>query len=832
MTRNGTTAIDPRLPSRQQLDATRQATIRLSGQVPADPRVAANGRVRPMRGYDTGFPPPQRPEHLPGADLGRRETSATVAAVVERTCRHYGYKGKPRQLVLGVTAVCEWLTGHPGETWEERWLSSGLDAAPAGWLDAVAEQKGIPYKAAVRGLNALLLAHVLRPSYAWLLEARQVNRMLPQFLPCHEPEALTRLQGLASFQSATLLQQVHAQLCLAKLLLRTGKPLSLLRGDDLLHYADIVRMTGRSRREHLAWELLVALGPLAGEPPTLRAAWAAKGNSRQHSVETLVDRYGLPASGMRDLLVDYLNELKPSMDYGSLESLAYRLIRLFWAEVLQINPGQKDLHLDAATGMEWRERLKTTLDGVPRLDIHSVLFSVRALYRDLAEWSHEEPHRWAVWVAPCPVPRLESKAASKAKRLQQARIQDRTRMLVPQMPNYLAAAEKLREDGESLLQLAQATPHGEQFEFHGLRYERHAPKAKSHTLAQTGVWVRLRSKTPEAKPFPEERGLVSVTRVESDGFWGWAVASTLKETGLRIEELLELTQMSLRHYTAPDTNTIVPLLHVIPSKTDTERLVPMSPDLVHVLVQVQRRAKGSTGTIPLSVRYDPSEKTFSNPFPHLFARKVGARQEVLSAAYVRKLLIRIGTESGLNDAGQPRNLSPHDFRRLFSTELVSSGLPLHIVSSILGHLNLETTRGYTAVFPEDVIQAHHSFIERRRTLRPDGEMRSSTPDEWDEFERHFLLRKVALGNCHRPYGTPCIHEHACTKCRFLQIDPSQIGRIEQMTDSAAARLTEAREKVWLGEVAALEDSLQHLRSRKLEAERLLSEAQPKDNIEQ
>jgi len=33
-------------------------------------------------------------------------------------------------------------------------------------------------------------------------------------------------------------------------------------------YADIVRTSRRSHHEHLAWEVLVALGPLAGEQPT------------------------------------------------------------------------------------------------------------------------------------------------------------------------------------------------------------------------------------------------------------------------------------------------------------------------------------------------------------------------------------------------------------------------------------------------------------------------------------------------------------------------------------------------------------------------------------
>lgn len=145
--------------------------------------------------------------------------------------------------------------------------------------------------------------------------------------------------------------------------------------------------------------------------------------------------------------------------------------------------------------------------------------------------------------------------------------------------------------------------------------------------------------------------------------------------------------------------------------------------------------------------------------------------------------------------------------------MISTGLPIHITATLLGHLNLDTTRGYTAVFPDEVIQAHRHFIERRRTQRPHGEFRDATTDEWHEFEDHFLLRKVALGDCHRPYGTPCVHEHACARCRFLQVDPAQLPRIVDMINNTEERLQEAQERTWLGEVAALEESLQHLRQR-------------------
>jgi integrase-like protein len=195
---------------------------------------------------------------------------------------------------------------------------------------------------------------------------------------------------------------------------------------------------------------------------------------------------------------------------------------------------------------------------------------------------------------------------------------------------------------------------------------------------------------------------------------------------------------------------------------------------------------------------------------------------VLSPSVARRLLVAIAASAGLTDGGEPIHFTPHDFRRLFTTEMVSTGLPLHIAATLLGHLNLDTTRGYTAVFPEEVITAHQHFIERRRATRPGAELRAATGEEWAEFENHFLLRKVALGDCHRPYGTACVHEHACVKCRFLRVDPAQLPRIQEMTVNATERLAEAQDRAWLGEVAALEDSLKHLRQRQLQAERQLA----------
>ena len=46
-------------------------------------------------------------------------------------------------------------------------------------------------------------------------------------------------------------------------------------------------------------------------------------------------------------------------------------------------------------------------------------------------------------------------------------------------------------------------------------------------------------------------------------------------TGIRIEELTELSHHSLVQYRLPATGELIPLLQIAPSKTDTERLLPI-----------------------------------------------------------------------------------------------------------------------------------------------------------------------------------------------------------------------------------------------------------------
>ena len=59
----------------------------------------------------------------------------------------------------------------------------------------------------------------------------------------------------------------------------------------------------------------------------------------------------------------------------------------------------------------------------------------------------------------------------------------------------------------------------------------------------------------------------NLTEEEEHAFWAWALIEILRHTGIRIEELTELSHHSLIRYELPGDGQPVPLLHIAPSKT-------------------------------------------------------------------------------------------------------------------------------------------------------------------------------------------------------------------------------------------------------------------------
>jgi hypothetical protein len=289
---------------------------------------------------------------------------------------------------------------------------------------------------------------------------------------------------------------------------------------------------------------------------------------------------------------------------------------------------------------------------------------------------------------------------------------------------------------------------------------------------------------------------------------------------VRIEELTELTHLSVRQYQRAN-GEVIALLVVTPSKTDRERVIPMSADLFHVIASIIRRHTAGGRTIPLLRRFDALDKVWSAPLPALFQRHNGTTPTVTSGGTILLRLRRVcAAIAAYNPAFANLRFTPHDFRRIFATELVNSGLPIHIGAALLGHLNIQTTRGYVAVFDEDVIRHYQAHLQQRRLIRPDDEYTPVTESEWAQFEEHFDKRKVELGSCARPYGTPCQHEHACIRCPMLHVNPKMIIRLDELEHDLLARRQHAEREHWLGEIEGIDLTLTYLRTKRDEAQRL------------
>jgi hypothetical protein len=710
----------------------------------------------------------------------------------------------------GAGKLLRWLESFPGQTWQQRWsaspmhsLGAGWHAGPAAWL----EGHGIAACPAElkSGLLGLLCADVVRPDLEWLTGFPVSGNWRLAMAAHRDPGGFARLEAGADPAAWSSRLGCRSRTQIAIVLIAKGGGVSDITVGDCLELREAEFRTcaqqGRGRSLFYAWLHQAGTFP-PGAPVTLRFVSRMSG---QVSVDRLVDRYELACRPVRDLIVDYLAERQPALDYNSLEQASRNLALHFWKNLEACHPGIGSLHLPAEAAAAWKERIRVKVtarrlpDGTlaevtsPRTNVIGLLSAVRGFYLDIAQWATEDPARWGPWAAPCPVTEADVSSRKFTTR-RKARMDQRTRERLPVLPALVRAAEKQLSDARLRLGALRSAPAGGSFTVAGATFTRPAGQA----CAIGGG----------AHAYDAAGHRADFARAEHRAFWAWAAVEFLRHTGARIEEMLESSHHSITQYALPGTGQIVPLLQIAPSKTDTERLLVVSPELADVLSSIVTRVRDRTGAIPLVPSYDAGERVWNPPLPLLFQWQAGGQNRAVSSTTISKALTELVHASGLTDAtGQPLRYQPHDFRRIFATEAILNGMPPHIAQLILGHRDINTTMGYKAVYPEEAISGHRAFIARRRALRPAEEYRTPTDSEWEEFLGHFERRRVALGDCGRAWGTSCQHEHSCVRCPLLRPDPAQRPRLEQIRGNLADRIAEADREGWTGEAEGLRVSL-------------------------
>ncbi|MGD0607280.1 MAG: site-specific integrase [Streptosporangiaceae bacterium] len=707
------------------------------------------------------FPPRPRPGAWPATGLDREQVSGLLLADPFPLDSY----GAQRQRAASLKRVLDWLGSQPGATWQERWTAAGAEGT-ARWRDLV---PGFPHRGhgPAGGVLLLICGDVIRPEAGWLLESSGLRLLTAEIARTRDPAGFTRLRKICEAEEISELIRDLSLRRIAAIMAAKGGAAGDITAGDCLELASAVSVIGGPRGKGMYfYQLLRAAGGFPPQAPASVRMFATRG---QLSPAELIGQYGIGCGPVRDLLVDYLQEHQLAVDYATLRAMAHTLGSLFWRDLERHHPGISSLRLPPAVAAGWKQRITRKpgrapagADGsgptVPRASSAGALFTVRAFYLDIAQWAADDPARWAQWAAPCPVRAEEIPHAKEVSR-RKARMDQRTRERLPVLPVLLRSAAAEREASAARLAACRAALPGELFTVGGQELRRAvlSPKASARIWAEDPATGKRRDLTLE----------------EHHGFWAWAAIEVLRHSGIRIEELTELSHHSLIQYRLPATGELIPLLQIAPSKTDAERLLVISPELADVLSAIITRIRGSSGAVPLVVSYDDNEKVWNPPMPLLFQRRLRAENRPITAQAIRQLLDIALDRSGLTDAsGQPLRFAPHDFRRLLITDAIMHGMPPHIAQLVAGHRNINTTMGYKAVYPEEIINGHRAFIARRRALRPSQEYRTPTDAEWEEFLGHFERRRVALGDCGRAYGTSCIHEHSCSDvpfCGFPQI---------------------------------------------------------------
>ena len=252
----------------------------------------------------------------------------------------------------------DWLTDQPGETWQQRRMASGADAAGGSWREepiAWQQERGRESRWLRAELSGALVVAIcgdlVRPSLGCLVAGAAGKGSLTRNLArTRDPQGFARLRALCdadpsvSAGAASLTLRRSAEIIAAK----GGTVGGITVGDALeLMDREAESFTCPTRDHKVFYRMLRELGIFGNEAPERLRAFRTAG---QLTPEELVDRHKLQCRPVRDLLVDYLRERQPAVDYTSLKNLACYLAQRFWADLEQHHPGIDSLHLtkDAA----------------------------------------------------------------------------------------------------------------------------------------------------------------------------------------------------------------------------------------------------------------------------------------------------------------------------------------------------------------------------------------------------------------------------------------------------------------------------------------------------
>jgi site-specific recombinase XerD len=295
---------------------------------------------------------------------------------------------------------------------------------------------------------------------------------------------------------------------------------------------------------------------------------------------------------------------------------------------------------------------------------------------------------------------------------------------------------------------------------------------------------RLPRPLPRALAPDADAALMAATATLDDLFARSAIL-LLRRSGLRLGECLDLELGCIADYGPTGTWLRVPL-----GKLGTERAVPLDPATVAAL-DAWACHRGQQ-------RPHPHPRT-GKPTDFLFAEH-GRR---LSAWRIRQGLRTAAAAAGLaGPGGRPLNVTPHQLRHTYATELANAGMSLQALMAVLGHVTPEMTLRYATLASPALRSAYDQAIGKvRKTLPIAPAGQPIVPAKVDWIASEFLKTRVAHGYCSRHLAAgACPYANICETCDNFVPGPEHLpGLRDQLTDIRQLR-ADAEHRGWDGEV--------------------------------
>lgn len=638
--------------------------------------------------------------------------------------------------IRGVRLIHGWLGEHPGGTWQEKWVAADGDSNVESVFVGLQRSRGTegtsPWNTAHprylrHGLATLVALGLIRPSPRYLL-IRNSKIALRDVLEEHEEEFEAVVRQTARVAPVSRETAWVARHALACMIATTGRPLSEITVEDWTTVeaarADLLRPFRQWEREekraraggrsgqrppaHLvtdnniytlrwAYSAAVRAGAVAAHPhppagappipPTLDIAL-----SKPRTTEALLEPQCDVLTGrLYDFVLRVIEEWYSGHDYNTRRQVIGYL-GVYMRAVNAVMPSHDSLRVPRKMSAALVDHLSirpsrndpTSTEN--RESLPMIIQTVRRFY-ELAQLTVEEAPEYEDLLGPFPIPRTVANALSRKYRKQaRSRLHSQIRDRITTLEQLVPAAQWLASEAQTLLSLAQDTPEGKRFEHRGIQYSRHT--TPTHPDSPRPL-IQIRRIDGPGTPR-------DVARIAHRAARTRAFVVLLRHTGIRREEAIEVAQDDLGF--AMIDGAKVPSLYVGPSKTDTSRTVALHPEAIEALVDLIQSHSEMYGEVPIAIRKDHYERVTLPPRRYLFQNFHDGAFSVpdvqIFAEWIDSFILDYNVIA--RDTGQAtlRPMRPHDFRRIFATDLLDKDVPIESVRQLLGHANIATTAVY------------------------------------------------------------------------------------------------------------------------------------------